>query len=425
MPGEYLPRICDTLLADALGDSGAVLVEGPKWCGKTRLCEQAAKSCLYLHDPDKGPEYLELAEIRPSRLLEGPTPRLIDEWQDAPMLWNAVRFTVDRRGGTGHFILTGSTVPRDERPGEAKRHSGTGRISRMRMLPMSLHESRESSGDVSLSDLFDAPDEIEGTSKLDVEGLAFAACRGGWPEAVVVGGRRSLRRAANYLETLVEEDLQRMEGVPKNPGRARAVIRSLARNVSTLASNRTILDDMAAAEDGMSDKTLADYLNALRRLFVVQDQPAWSPRLRSRASVRSSAKRQFADPSIAAATLGAEPERLLDDLNTFGFLFESMAVRDLRAYAAPLGGEVLHYRDETGLECDAIIQLKDGRWAAVEVKLGGRRIDEAAAHLLALSAKINSELSGHPSFLLVLTGTNYAYRRPDGVYVCPLSALRP
>ena len=422
---RYLPRIADALLREALEDSGAVLVEGPKWCGKTRLCEQAAASCLYLHDPDKGPGYIEMAGIRPSRLLEGPTPRLIDEWQDAPMLWNAVRFVVDKRGGTGHFLLTGSTVPRDELPGESKRHSGTGRIARLKMLPMSLWDSGESSGEVSVSALFEGCGDIEGKARVDVEGLANAICRGGWPEAVVAGGPRSMRRAPNYLDTLVEDDLQRMEGVPRNPQRCRAVLRSLARNVSTLASATTIMDDMAAEGDGMSDKTLADYLNALRRLFVIRDQPAWSPRLRSRAAMRTSAKRQFADPSIAAAALSATPGRLLDDPRTFGFFFESLAVRDLRAYCAPLGGDILHYRDETGLECDAIIQLHDGRWAAVEVKLGKSRIDEAAEHLLALTAKIDAARTGAPVFLLVLTGTDFAYRRADGVFVCPLAALRP
>ncbi len=421
----YLSRIADALLRDALEDSGAVLVEGPKWCGKTRLCEQAAKSCLYLHDPEKGAGYLELAELRPSRLLEGPSPRLIDEWQDAPSLWNAVRFTVDKRGGTGHFILTGSTVPRDERPGEAKRHSGTGRISRLKMLPMSLWESGESSGDVSLATLFNGADDIDGNAKIGIDELAFAICRGGWPEAVVAGGPRSLRRAKNYLNTLVEDDLLRMDGVARNPESARAVLRSLARNISTLATATTILDDMATRDEGMTDKTLAGYLNALKRLFVVMDQSAWAPRLRSKAAMRSAAKRQFADPSIAAAALGATPERLLNDPNTLGFFFESLAVRDLRAYASPLGGDVLHYRDETGLESDAVVQLPDGRWAAVEVKLGRTRIDEAAQHLLSLSRKIDTSKTGAPSFLLVLTGTEYAYRRPDGVFVCPLSALKP
>ena len=424
MKTKYMPRIADRLLAEALEDSGAVLIEGPKWCGKTRLGENAAKSFLYLHDPDMGAEYLRLAEIKPSRLLEGDSPRLIDEWQDAPTLWNAVRFTVDKRGGTGHFILTGSTVPRDETPGEAKRHSGTGRIARLKMLPMSLFESGESSGDVSLAALFDEAKDIDGKARLDIDGIAHATCRGGWPEAVATGGPRALRRAKNYLDTLVGDDLQRMEDAPRNPLRARSVLRSLSRNISTLASAKTIMDDMKANDSSISDKTLSEYLNALRRLFVVQDEPAWAPQLRSRAAIRSSAKRQFADPSIAVAALGATPSRLLDDLNTFGFFFESLAIRDLRVYVSALGGEVLHYRDETGLESDAILQLGDGRWAAVEVKLGGRQVDEAADNLRSLADKVDTSKCGKPSFLLVLTGTEYAYRRPDGVFVCPLSALR-
>lgn len=426
MKHEYLPRVADALLSAALETSGAVLVEGPKWCGKTRLCEQSAKSCLYLHDPDRGPGYLRLADVKPSRLLEGPTPRLIDEWQDAPQLWNAVRFIVDKRGGAGHFLLTGSSTPRDEKTGEAKRHSGAGRISRLAMLPMSLWESRESSADVALRSLFEGKlDEVEGTALLDVEGIAHAVCRGGWPEAVTSGGEKSLARARSYLQTITEEDIHRVDGVDKNPARVRALLKSLARNVSTLATAETIMEDVRSNDTTISDKTLDAYLNALRRLFVVMDEPAWGPSLRSKSAVRQSAKRQFCDPSIAAAALGATPDRLLDDLNTFGFLFESLAVRDLRVYASALGGTIKHYRDSSGLESDVIIELEDGRWAAIEVKLGEGQADEAADHLLRLSRKVDTDKVGAPSFLLILTGSEFAYRRKDGVIVCPLACLKP
>ncbi|MBQ4440012.1 MAG: ATP-binding protein [Kiritimatiellae bacterium] len=423
---EYLPRVCDAVLADALMTSGAVLIEGPKWCGKTSLGKRQAKSVLMLHDPDRSASYLALAETMPSRLLIGETPRLIDEWQDAPQLWNAVRFMVDERGGTGHFILTGSSTPRDELQSEAKRHSGAGRISRLKMLPMSLFESLESSGEVSLAALFNGVDDIAGESKVkDIEQLAYVICRGGWPEAVTTGGARALRRAENYLDTIAEEDIHHVDGVEKNPMRVRTLLRSLARNVSTLATNKTIMDDVKANDYTISDKTLSAYMNALQRLFVVMDEEAWLPSLRSKAAIRSSAKRQFSDPSIAAAALKASPEKLLGDFETFGFLFESLAVRDVRAYATPIGGEVLHYHDETGLESDMIVQLKDGRWGAIEVKLGGKLIDEAAEHLRTLCSKIDTSKVGNPSFLMVLTGTEFAYRRKDGVLVCPIGCLKP
>ena len=423
---EYLSRICDSLLLDALKASGAVLIEGPKWCGKTSLGERAAKSCLYMHDPDKSASYLELAQLKPSRLLNGETPRLIDEWQDAPQLWNAVRFTVDKRGGTGHFILTGSSTPHEEKRDEAKRHSGTGRISRLKMLPMTLFESMESSGEVSLKTLFDGARDIEGESALgDIERIAYALCRGGWPEAVTTGGDDALLRARSYVDAIAEEDMRRVDGVERNPFRVRTLLRSLARNISTLASNRTIMEDVAANDSTMSDKTLANYMNALRRLFVVVDVPAWAPSLRSKAAIRTVAKHQFSDPSIAVAALDASPEKLLDDFNTFGFLFEAMATRDMRVYANAIGGAVMHYRDETGLESDMIVQLKDGRWAAVEVKLGFKQIDEAAANLVSLRNKIDTAKSGEPAFLMVLTGTDYAYTRDDGVHVVPLGCLKP
>ena len=433
MKVEYLDRVYDVLLRDALETTGAVVVQGAKWCGKTRLCEQVAKSAVYLHDPDRAEAYLALAESKPSRLLEGATPRLIDEWQDAPQLWNAVRYTVDQRGGEGHFILTGSAVPpqegekdKDQKKPIVRRHTGTGRFTWLTMRPMTLWESRESTGEVSLAELFAGHLDVSGESRLGDEDLAYAICRGGWPEAVTARhGRAALRKAKSYLDAVVEEDIHRVDGVEKNPQRVRALLRSLARNVSTLATGETIMADVRANDSTISDKTLAAYLNALRRIFVVEDIPAWSPNLRSRSAIRTSSKRQFADPSIAAAALGVTPEKLMLDFRTFGFLLESLAARDLRVYVDALGGTVRHYHDESGLESDFIIDLDDGRWAAVEVKKGVHDIDEGAGNLNALAKTVDTGRMGEPVFKLVLTGTPFAYTRPDGVIVCPLGCLRP
>jgi len=420
MNQKYFIRLADKILDSALKSSGAVLIEGPKWCGKTRTAEERAKSVLYMQDPDRGQSYLRAADTKPSLLLDGATPRLIDEWQMAPVLWDAVRFTVDKRRAKGQFILTGSAVPTDN----ATAHTGTGRIARMMMRPMTLFESLESSGAVSVSALFDGDADGECFSSLTVEGLAFALARGGWPASVGDNNEDALKQVYNYVEAVINLDVSEVDGVEKSPARVRALMRSLARNVSTMANFSTIKADFAGDEETISEKTIATYINALRRIYVVEDLPAWSPAMRSRTTLRISPKRHFIDPSIAAAVLRASPEALLQDFNTFGLLFESLAVRDLRVYAHAIDGEVFHYRDKNGLEADAIVHLKDGRWGAVEVKLGVKEIEAAAENLKQLRNKVNVDKMKEPSFLMVLTGGEIGYRRDDGVYITPIGCLR-
>ena len=421
MKQKYLKRIVDHVLDASLEASGAVLIEGPKWCGKTRTAEEKAKSVLYMQDPDHSEGYLRAADTMPSLLLKGDTPRLIDEWQTAPVLWDAVRFAVDRQGESGQFILTGSAVPEDH----LTRHTGTGRISRMLMRPMSLFESLESNGCVSLRSLFDGESGIEGLSGLSIENLAFVIARGGWPASVIESKEVvALRRTYDYVDATINIDISRVNNVEKNPARVRTLMRSLARNVSTTANFTTIRDHMAGDENSISEKTIASYLNALRRLFVVEDLPAWNPAIRSKTAIRTSPKRHFIDPSIAAAVLRATPDGLLQDFTTFGLLFESMCVRDLRVYAQAIDGEVFHYRDKSGLEADAIIHLMDGRWGAVEVKMGAKEIEYAAKNLIMLKNRVNTDRMKEPSFLMVLTGTELAYQRDDGVYIVPIGCLK-
>ena len=418
---KYLPRICDILLEKELSSTGAVLIEGAKWCGKTSTAMRPAKSILYMQDPDSAAANLALADTKPSLLLKGDSPRLIDEWQMAPVLWDAVRFEADRRGIPGQFILTGSAVPAD---GQIA-HTGTGRFARLLMRPMSLFESQESNGCVSLKELFSGSCDIAGEGILSIEQYAFAICRGGWPAAVQMASENALRTAINYVEAIINMDFQRVDGAEKNPERVRALLRSLSRNISTLATMQTIIADMQAHDSAISDKTLSTYLNVLRRIFVIEDQPAWQPSLRSKTALRTSAKRQMVDPSIAVAVMRASPEKILQDFNAFGYLFESLCIRDLRVYAQANDGSVFHYRDKSDLEADMIISLNNGKWGAIEVKTGSRQIEEAAANLLKLKDKINKDKMGAPSFLMVITGGKYAYSRPDGVCVVPLSCLKP
>jgi len=420
MKRKYAARIADKVLETALQASGAVLIEGPKWCGKTRTAEERAASALYMQDPDQTASYLKAADIKPSLLLNGDNPRLIDEWQIAPVLWDAVRFAVDQRGKTGQFILTGSAVPKDN----AVQHTGTGRISRMTMRPMSLFESLESNGMVSLKSLFDVTPSVESISSLTIEKLAFALIRGGWPASIGQSPSSALKQVHDYVDAVINIDVSRVDGVEKNPARLRALMRSLARNVSTAASITTIHRDIAADEDAVSEKTISVYLNALRRIFVVEDLPAWNPAMRSKTALRTSPKRHFVDPSIAAAVLRANSDSLLSDFNTFGLLFESLCIRDLRVYAQAIDGEVFHYRDKSGLEADAIVHLKDGRWGAVEVKMGAKEIETAAENLKTLREKINLEKMKEPSFLMVLTAGELGYKRNDGVYIVPIGALK-
>lgn len=416
----YLQRVCDKLLASELKASGAVLIEGAKWCGKTSTAQQAARSSLYMQDPDKTSSYLAAADTKPSLLLNGETPKLIDEWQMAPVLWDAVRFEVDKRNKPGQFILTGSAVPSDN----LVAHSGTGRISRLLMRPMSLWESGDSNGSISLKELFDKNTDISATSNLSIEKIAFLICRGGWPASVSQENESALKMATNYVESVINMDVQRVDGVEKNPERVRMLLRSLARNISTMVSGQTIMADMESNDIGISEKTLSSYLNALRRIFVIEDTPAWMPSLRSKTAIRTSPKRNFVDPSIATAVMRTNPSGLLNDFETFGFMFESLCTRDMRIYAQVNDGTVFHYRDKNDLESDMIISLRDGRWAPIEVKLGNKQIDEAAKNLLSLQSKINTEKMGKPSFLMVVTGGEFAYTRDDGVLVVPIGCLK-
>ena len=421
---KYKKRIADHILARKLEGKGAVLIEGPKWCGKTTTAEQVAASILYMDDPEKKEQNIAMSELNPKRLLKGAAPRLIDEWQIAPKLWDAIRFEVDHRRELGQFVLTGSAVPSDTKE---ITHSGTGRFTWLTMRPMSIFESGDSSGEVSLKSLFDQPDAIDGESKLDIERLAFLVCRGGWPQAIDMRDEIALDQPIDYYEAVVKSDINRADGVKKNPERVKRLMRSYARNQGSQVPNTVIVQDIAANDEAtMDEETVASYLNALRKIFVIEDMPAWNPNLRSKTAIRSSDTRYYVDPSIAAAALGIGPQDLIDDLKTFGFLFETLCVRDLRVFADALNGEVFHYRDKDGLECDAVVHLRNGAYGLIEIKLGGDKlIEEGSVSLKALSKKIDTDKMKKPSFLMVLTGTgDYAYRRPDGVYVVPIGCLK-
>lgn len=419
---KYLPRVYDDVLKWRLESKGAILVEGPKWCGKTTTAEQSAKSIVYMQDPKSKEQNLRLAQLDPSRLLEGDAPRLVDEWQVAPCLWDAVRYEVDRRDGFGQFILTGSSVPADL--GKVD-HSGTGRIARMRMRPMALQESGDSSGEVSLARLFEGEEMPIAKANGSLEDLAFLTCRGGWPKAVGCSERVALQQAFDYVDAVAEVDISRVDGVSRNGHYAKILLRSYARMISSQGALTSLQADMREAGVGLGEAAVSEYVEALRKLFVVEDLAAWNPNLRSKTAIRTSPTRHFADPSIATAALGASPSELMDDLRTFGLIFESLCVRDLRAYSAALDGEVFHYRDKTGLECDAVVRLRNGRYGLVEVKLGGDSlINEGAASLRKLAGRIDTGKMRSPSFLMVLTGTGeYSYPREDGVLVVPVRTL--
>ena len=418
---KYLSRLCDTELQLALKSAGAVLIEGAKWCGKTSTANNAAKSVVYMQDPDNTQSYQVMADTKPSLLLKGNNPRLIDEWQVAPVLWDAVRFEVDKRAERGLFILTGSAVP----PENVTAHTGTGRISRMIMRPMSLFESLESNGQISIGALFNGKQkETDAISDLTIEQIAFLICRGGWPASIGQEKETALRMARDYVEAIIHQDISRVDNIEKNPERVRLLLRSLARNISTTANYQTIKQDIEATDISISDKTISTYINALRRIFVVEDINAWSPSLRSKTAIRTSEKRHFVDPSLATAVMRINPEGVLADFEYFGFLFESLCTRDIRIYAQANDADVFHYRDKTGLEADLIIRQRNGKWAAIEIKLGNKQIEEAAQNLLTLRAKIDEEKMGKDSFLMIVTGGQYAYQRNDGIWVVPIGCLR-
>ena len=428
---NYLERAADVMLSDRLDAFGAVLLEGPKWCGKTTTASQQAKSIIKMQDADNAAEYLATAATKPSLLLRGENPRLIDEWQDAPNLWDAVRDTVDNRSDVGLYILTGSTVVDKDKI----KHSGTGRIARMKMLPMSLWESKESSGEVSLRELFYNPDySIDGAhSPLSVEDLIFLACRGGWPASLYARTPKAkLLTAAEYVNTLCNDDISRVDGVQRDERTARMILRAWSRNIATLAKKTTMCADLVASEEyNLSMDTFDDYVTAFTKLFVIDDLEAWCPPIRSKSAIRSGLKREFTDPSIAVAALGATPESLQTQLKTFGFIFENMCARDLRAYSQNLGGELSYYHDRYGLESDLVLHLGDGRYALVECKLGSQEIEEGAAHLTEIVRLIREHNLTEkqvpirePDQLIVLTGGTMAYTREDGVKIIPLGCLK-
>lgn len=427
---EYLPRVVDKELSLRLDAFGATLIVGPKWCGKTTTGEQKAKSILRMQDPDRREAYLATAGAKPSLLLHGENPRLIDEWQVAPVLWDAVRTAVDQRQEEGLFILTGSTSVDNDKI----LHSGTGRISRMKMYPMSLFESRESSGKISLKALFDEPGlDIDGIlSDVTMEGLIFAACRGGWPAALRRKSEAArLIIAKDYLNNICESDISTVNGVQRNPAWTNMILRSYARNLSTLAKKTNIFKDVSANADSMTAATMASYLNALEKLFVIEDVDAWCPAIRSATTIRSGKKREFTDPSIAVAALGLTPRTLETDLKTFGFIFECLCIRDLKVYSQALGGTLSYYHDRYDLEADAVLHLSDGRFALIEFKLGSREIEDGASHLLQIKRLIQKHNENEkqvplrePDLLLVITGDEMAYTREDGVKVVPIGTLR-
>lgn len=421
---NYLPRITDKLLDERLKAKGAILIEGPKWCGKTTSAKEFAKSFIAMDEPDKTKQYKQMAELNPSALLEGETPRLVDEWQLAPNLWNAVRYEVDKRDDFGQFILTGSAVPAEF---DASMHSGTGRISRLYMRTMSLYESKDSDGAVSLSNLFDDK-EISCANHKTLDDIAFLICRGGWPISIKLEGKASLFQAIDYFDSVVKNDISRVDSVKRDVEKAKSLLRSYARHVGSQAPLETIRKDMLANQaDTFDQVTLYSYIDALKKIFVIEDAPAWNPNIRSKTAIRSTDTRYFIDPSIATAALGIGPKDLTQDLNTMGFLFENLAVRDLRIYSEFLDGSVYHYRDKSGLECDAVIHLRNGSYGLVEIKLGGDKlIEEGAQTLKTLSDLIDTNSMKKPSFMMVLCAqAPFAYKRNDGVYVVPITSLRP
>ena len=429
----YKHRIADVLLDRKLKGNGAVVVEGPKWCGKTTTAEQLAKSVIYMDDPDKITEHITMANLSPRDLLLGDNPRLLDEWQIAPQLWDSIRFEVDHRKGQGHFILTGSSVPIQEDDDEdipenqKIRHSGTGRFGWLRMRPMALYESGESNGTISLKELFSTPEMIYAKSELTREDIAYLICRGGWPESLEMDKEIALDKAFDYVDAIAERDMSRVDKTNRSPERVRRLMRSYARNQASQATFETMAEDMRANEPKALDTdTIASYITALRKLFVVEESEAWNPNLRSKTAIRTSNTRYFTDPSIASASLGLGPNDLLNDFNTFGLLFETLAVRDLRTYTDALMGKVAHYRDVTNLECDAVVHLRDGNYGLVEIKIGGDNlINEGAESLKKLRDKIDTTKMKKPSFLMVLIGIGeIAYRRADGVYVVPIGCLK-
>lgn len=421
---EYKQRIADRILERKVLGKGAVLIEGPKWCGKTTTAKQLAESVLDLGDSSVLKQSSQMIEISPKSLLEGATPRLIDEWQALPPIWDSIRSEVDKRGEPSQFILTGSSVLPDA---DETIHSGTGRFAHVMMRPMSLFESGESTGSVSMRDLFDGEVMDVQENSLEIEDIAHLTCRGGWPWATLISKNVALDQAFDYVDSVIKRDIQRVDKVRRSPERARLLLRSYARNISQQGSYATIRKDMLSNDASTLDEdTVADYIKALKKLFVIEDLAAWNPNIRSKAAIRTSDTRHFVDPSIGTAALGLGPKDLINDLQSFGLFFEDMVVRDLRVYAEALDGELYHYRDSNGLECDTVLHRRNGSYALLEVKLGGEdKINEGAACMIELANNIDTDKMPAPSFMAVIIGVGkYAYQRKDGVYVIPIGCLK-
>ncbi len=420
---EYLKRIVDKQLEYRLEEMGAVIIEGPKWCGKTTTAEQKARSVIYLSDPFTRQQYLDMLQINPGIILRGESPRLIDEWQIAPQIQDSIRSEIDRRKDVGQFILTGSAVPPSK---EEIFHSGAGRFAWLTMRTMSLWESGDSTGEISLKGLFEGKTDMSGTNNRTLEDIAYLVCRGGWPASLSLSERAALRVSSNYYDAIIRADLERTDRQLTDPETTKKIMRSYARIQGTQTPATVILDDISSGSSGISVNTLHSYLRALREIFVTEDMPSWNPNLKSKTAIRTTDTRYFTDPSIATASLGIGPDDLINDLKTFGLIFETLCIRDLRVYAEAIDGNVYHYRDKTGLECDAVVHLRNGAYGLIEIKLGGdNAISHATETLTKLASKIDEQKMGRPAFMMILVAVgSYAYRRGDGVWIVPVGCLK-
>lgn len=417
----YIKRVSDRIIEKKLKTNGAVLITGVKYCGKTSSAKELSKSSVFFSDTDQIANYKKILEVKPSLLLEGEKPRLFDEWQTMPLIWDTIRNDIDKNNIKGGYILTGSSTPNDN----IIIHSGTGRIARILMHTMSLYESSYSTGDVSIKDLFDNQCDISSFSKFEIDDIAEMIIKGGWPANINFDLETSMQNNIDYIENIINVDMSRIENVKRSPGKVRALLKSLARNISTLATQKTIRNDIAIGDDDtLSENTVSDYLNALDRLFITENIEAFSPRIRSKTVIRTSPKRQLTDPSIACSVLRLNKDKILQDLNYFGFLFESLCERDLRIYTEANDGSIFHYHDKNDLEVDCVIALNDGRYGLVEIKLGNSEIEKGEENLLKLANKIDTDKMAKPSFLMVVTATGYAYKRSSGVIICPITCLK-
>ena len=420
---EYIKRIVDEEIKNKLKIMGAVLIKGPKWCGKTTSAKQIAKSVLEMQNPDLQENYIELANTKPSLLLEGEKPRLIDEWQLVPKLWNAVRYSIDNIGLPNQYILTGSATPTED----PSLHSGVGRFAFVTMRPMTLYESGDSNGKISLKEILEGNREIDGIkTDLEYEKIAYVLCRGGWPNAIKLPEKEALEISKNYIDVLCESDISRIDGTSRNPNLARAILKAYARQVSTINSDQALIEDVKANYSNVSDRTIIEYLTVLKKLYIIEEIEAWNPNIRSKTAIRTSPKKSMIDPSLAIAALGVSPKEIMLDIRTYGLLFENLVNRDLSVYVNAIGGNLKHYRDRYQLECDNVIHFNDGRYALIEVKLGGTRIKEAEEHLLTLKKLIlqNQPKIGEPEFLMIITGTDIAYTTENNILVVPIGCLK-